>query len=120
MSSVQEDHVTRDLGPVSQKLWKINENIWSRRSDLQGIVWEVGFVPFIPMLFVDRDTGLPSGFNYVLWSVIEQDLNVTSRLVNAQTFGKLHENGQWNGVVGMLQRNELDITFSSMSTTYAR
>ncbi len=83
------------------------------------MTWRVGFVPFVPMLFVD-DAGHPFGFNYALWSIIEQELNVTSHLVKVDTFGKLREDGQWNGVVGMLQRSELDITFSLMSTTYAR
>ena len=112
--------IKRALGPAQSVLATNDANIWQRRRDLQGITWRVGFVPFIPMLFVDEDTGAPFGYSYEVWKLIEKALNVTSVLVNARSFGKMGADGQWGGVVGMASRGELDITFSSMSTTFSR
>ncbi len=72
------------------------------------------------MLYIDEATDEPYGFNMKLWHSIVEGLNVTSEYVKATSFGKLGANGSWSGMVGMTQRGDIDITLSSMSTTFAR
>ncbi len=112
---------TRDVGAAQDVLRQDESALWSRRRDLLGARWRAGFVPLIPYLFADGDTGRPFGFQYELWLQIAADLNVTSELAGARFIGELGEDGrQWTGVVGMVQREEVDLSLSAVSMTLAR
>ena len=66
-------------------------------------------------------SGDPQGFSLDLWRYVERDLNLTSNLVRATSFGLLDpDNDIWTGLVGMVQRGEADVSLSAMSTTYSR
>ncbi len=52
---------------------------------------------------------------------MERDLNLTSNLVRATSFGLLDpDDNIWTGLVGMVQRGEAEVSLSAMSTTYSR
>ncbi len=66
-------------------------------------------------------SGDPQGFSLDLWRYVERDLNLTSNLVRATSFGLLDPDDDiWTGLVGMVQRGEADVSLSAMSTTYSR
>ncbi len=85
-----------------------------------GATWKVGYAPSVPLLLLDHDTGAPTGFSYELWQLIASNLNVTSELIHAESFGQLGERGQWGGIVGMVQNGEIDVTLSAMSASFDR
>ena len=69
---------------------------------------------FKPYAFVeDDDVTKATGFTVDLINVLMSEINFTCVFVKPTdgTFGQLNkDNGQFNGVVGMLQRKELDIS----------
>ena len=93
---------------------------WDRRGSLDGITWRVGFYLLDPFLHMNNETGAIYGFQYELWRLLTEDLNVTSELVEVDSLGKLGRSGKWSGMTGMLQGGDLDISMSAMSTGYAR
>ncbi len=63
---------------------------------------------------------MPSGFHYELWNLLAASLNVSSELVYFDSFGKLTGGSRWGGMVGAVQRGEIDVTMSSVHATFQR
>ncbi len=42
------------VGPAGEALFEGENSILGRRSDLRGLRWNVGFVPYLPFLKVDE------------------------------------------------------------------
>ncbi len=95
------------------------ETIWSRRSNLQGMIWKVGYKVATPYLFKSENSSL-HGFTHEIWLEIEKGLNVTSHLIEDEGYGKMIAEDEWNGLLGLVQHADVDISLTPMSYTYAR
>ena len=62
------------------------------------------------------------GFIPEIWKSLEQVLNFTTVFVpNVDgKWGGYDENGDWNGLLGMVDRNEIDTTLVDMTLSKAR
>ena len=120
--------------------------IWKNRRDLRGCFMRVGYMDYGPMLsvvsndnnlFSDLDSHsihtneiisndgklLIKGPKTRLFSLIQTQLNFSIKwvLVNDRSFGTLDDKTEsWNGIVGMIQRNEIDTSILDLSMTAQR
>ncbi|KAL0269319.1 UNVERIFIED_CONTAM: hypothetical protein PYX00_007100 [Menopon gallinae] len=105
--------------------WRLGEgyklgsrNIYERRQNLEGIVLKTGSTNNYPMnYFVPQTDGTTKleGFFAEVWSELERILNFSS--INYPSVDKVEgipeNNGKWSGLVGMLQRREIDAAVSN-------
>ncbi|KAJ4445625.1 hypothetical protein ANN_12307 [Periplaneta americana] len=95
-------------------------NIYERRNNLQGYVMKAAYkyggevlVSELEGSNVDRSNGVKFFFNH-LWLILEKLLNFRQRL------GALLKNGSWNGMMGMLTREEVDVAVDAFLMTTSR
>ena len=101
--------------------------IWRRRANLHGarVRATVIDLPVMSTNFSFDHQGKligGKGFLFDLWHVLEGDLNFTSSLsltIDGK-FGGKTRNGTWDGMVGMLLRDEADVILSSLTKTSIR
>ncbi len=110
----------RSLGGGKSIVRSSEDTIWSRRRNLKGIVWKVGVKVAVPYSFKDKRTNVIYGFAYELWMLIARNLNVTSELIEFDDYGKSDDDKTWNGVVGALQENSIDVSMSPMGHSFGR
>ena len=105
--------------------------IWKRRSNLRGTKFNVGIVEYRPYLFLpDGPTNLDAaiGFDIEVLKSLSDQLNFTYNLKVPKDglFGSLipaktdNEKSTWNGLVHMLELEELDFTASMLTYTLDR
>ncbi len=111
---------------------KAESNVWARRSNFQGATLINGYIPghFNELLTVAglRKNGTDGSFEKVgytgeLMGSLERTLNFTSeiKLLDEDFFGTLdEETNEWIGLVGELQRGNLDVSSGGMTNNYAR
>jgi hypothetical protein len=101
--------------------------VWNRRRDLRGIRFSAGVLDFHPYTTVTNLSA--SGFSIKILNLLAESLNFRSEIlfllsngfssfpivfsysltVPADlTFGTLQNDGNWNGIVGMLTSKEID------------
>ena len=100
--------------------------MWKRRKNLYGSVirWTAIKYPVLSPKFVEDDNGRKRGEGFLmdLMYMYEKDLNFTVVLSESidRKFGNKIANGSFNGMVGMLVRNETDIVAAHMTITKTR
>ena len=100
--------------------------MWKRRNNLHGAVirWTAISYPVLSPKFYEDDNGNLHGEGYLmdLMYLFEKDLNFTVVLSESidRKFGNKIANGSYNGMVGMLVRNETDIVAAHMTITKTR
>ena len=94
--------------------------MWKRRNNLHGAVirWTAISYPVLSPKFYEDDNGNLHGEGYLmdLMYLFEKDLNFTVVLSESidKKFGAKTANGSFNGMVGMLVRDEADIVASRL------
>ena len=101
-------------------------NMWKRRNNFHGaeIRWTAIKYPVLSPKFVYDDNGNARGEGFLmdLMYMYEKELNFTVVLSESvdRKFGNKIANGSFNGMVGMLVRNETDIVAAHMTITKTR
>ena len=93
--------------------------VWDRRSDLRGHRFRAAFVEFEPFIYFDEEGEL-TGLMHDIAATLSRALNFTLDMVQTDIYGQRLENGSWIGIVGMLERKEVDLTINDFSITEAR
>ena len=101
--------------------------MWSRRADLRGAEVRATTINY-PLMATnfsyDHHGNLigGKGFLFDILHLLEGDLNFTSSLSLAVDgkFGGKNSNGTWDGMVGMLLRDETDVVVASLTQTSRR
>ena len=101
--------------------------MWLRRANLHGVMIRATAIDY-PLMSTnfsyDSEGNLigGEGFFFDLLHLLEADLNFTSSLSTAidDTFGVESNNGTWNGMVGMLIRDETDVVLAALTETARR
>ena len=100
--------------------------MWKRRKNLHGSVirWTAIKYPVLSPEFLYDEKGnlVGKGFLMDLMYMYARELNFTVVLSESvdRKFGGKTKNGSFNGMVGMLVRNETDIVVAHMTTTKQR
>ena len=103
------------------------ESIWQRRDNLHGANIRATCVnyPILTQEFsFDTDGKIVSGKGFMidLLKMLEKNVNMTASLgfsIDGK-FGAKTKNGSFNGMVGMLTRNETDVVVASLTYTNER
>jgi len=63
-----------------------------------------------------------SGYLFDVFSLLQTQLkfDYTLTKVNDGTYGILDANNEWTGLIGMINRGEVDFTISALTRTYDR
>ena len=61
-----------------------------------------------------------SGYYGEIWLDIAEKLDLDFEVFEGTTYGILQENGHWNGMVGMVYRNEVEIAVADFIATDSR
>jgi ABC-type amino acid transport substrate-binding protein len=98
--------------------------IWERRKDLSGRLLRVGFDYYFPP-FSHTVDGLPAGFfgELLLALASPHMLNFSYALMKSVDglYGSVTEDGRsFDGLLGMAQRNEIDLVASELSISDMR
>ena len=101
--------------------------MWLRRNNLHGAMIRATTInyPLLSTNFSNDSEGNligGEGFFFDLLHLLEADLNFTSSFSTAidDKFGVETINGTWNGMVGMLVRDETDVVFAALTETSRR
>ncbi len=64
----------------------------------------------------------PSGYQYDIWTYFEQQSNYSTRYVKSidGSWGSLNPDGTFNGMIGMLERGEVDCAVSAFGLLKSR
>ena len=105
----------------------LESNIWERRSNLWGSTLRCSTVkyPVLSNLTYGSDKQITgkSGYYWDVFAMLEAELNFTSRVTYSVDgkFGSVGQDGKtWNGMVGMLMRNETDLAVAGLTYTPQR
>ena len=111
--------------------------IWNRRKNLEGCQFKVAYVHDPPFVFEHNSTQASvtssdclnrgrmtiCGSYVYLFKTLAEELNFNIEWVKAldNKYGSFdEENGIWNGVTGLLSRNEADLSILHISVTASR
>ena len=100
--------------------------IWERRSDLSGVELKTVLSPNKPtaILEIKKDTILKAtGFSIDLYTALQARLNfsISFKLPpDSRTYGVRLSNGSWTGMIGSLDRREVDMSPQGLAVTAAR
>ena len=81
------------------------QDIWERRSDLQGISINITSIPGRPYQIKVEDGVVDNttftGLYAEIWATLEKNCNFTSYLRKPEDgqWGIIQENGEWNGMI---------------------
>ena len=125
--SLHESYAVNGGAPITQKVseWhpkketneeiKLLENVVDKRSNLNGVVIRYSWFHNPPFVrFVKDSSGVVvnyGGFYVDIFSELKSRLNFTAEYIPAkpgEKWGGKTRNGTWNGMVGMLMRDEID------------
>ena len=101
--------------------------MWQRRDNLHGAIVRATCVKYpilTPVFYYDSDGNILSGKGFMmdLLQMLERNVNMTASIsfsIDGQ-FGGKTKNGSFNGMVGMLTRNETDVVVTSLTYTRER
>ena len=102
-------------------------DMWQRRSNLQGADIRFSSLQY-PVLntefMYDENENIIDGKGYFidLLNIIKRGCNFTSHIIYSVDgkFGGVNENGSWNGMVGMVTRDEADVILSPLTINKSR
>ncbi len=115
---IQEKCVSNDIGwwTMDGGVMLNNPNIWSRRSNLQGITLTNVIVPHATNNYIPSDGDEPTGAMAETVKSIGKALNVTInwKIRRDGEWGAQCRNGTWTGIVGDLAYNKVDFSSTAM------
>ena len=101
--------------------------MWQRRGNLHGAIIRCTSIKYPilnPEFYYDSDGNSVGGRGFMMdmLNMLERDLNLTVSLSLSVdgNFGAKTQNGSFNGMVGMLTRNETDVVVASLTLTPVR
>ena len=101
--------------------------MWRRRSNLHGAPVRATCIKFpilTPEFYYDNDGNIVGGKGFMIdmLEMLEKDVNMTAAmsLTVDGKFGGKTKNGSFNGMVGMLMRNETDVVVATLTYTPVR
>lgn len=98
------------------------EFIWNRRKDLQGVRFTTGLLEYKPYTFIPKNNWSGAyGFDIEVESHFQKLMNFSVERISPANpvYGEYHpSNDSWVGLVGLLQRNE--INFRCFVTIFSR
>ena len=101
--------------------------MWRRRSNLHGAPVRATCIKFpilTPEFYFDEDGNIIGGKGFMMdmLQMLEKDVNMTAAmsLTVDGKFGGKTKNGSFNGMVGMLMRNETDVVVATLTYTPVR
>ncbi|KAJ9573764.1 hypothetical protein L9F63_008847 [Diploptera punctata] len=99
-------------------------NFYERRNNLQGLVIRAAAItePPVTILRKEENTLILEGFFGKIWKTLEKQLNFTTEFSTPedQAWGSLTSNGTWNGMIGMILRNEVEYAVTEFTMTSLR
>ena len=102
-------------------------NIWERRTNMRGMTIRVATLslPLLHELHYDKlGTTIigGSGFFFEPLIILAKQLNFTLKLMPSidGQWGAVNSNGTWNGIIGMLQKEQADIAGAGLVVTNER
>ena len=87
------------------------EGKWKRRQNLKLKHFKVGALdlsPYVTFPHEERPLHETFGFCIDILKTLKNELNFTYTLYPTKKFGSMGENGSWNGLVGRLDKGEID------------
>ena len=100
---------------------------WERRTDLSGVTLEIGTLKYNPFVIYPEnwdfeDNRLVSGIVMDILLDIQAILGFEINFSPSPDgfYGGQNKNGSWNGLVGMLTRNEADLVATGLTMTRSR
>ena len=126
--------VRREIKVQTIGTWKQNtglttttSNIWERRNNLEGMVIRVATIswPLLQELQYDESGESiirGSGLFLEPLNILSKRLNFTLKLIDSidGKWGALGNDGKWNGLMGMVIKDQADIAGAALSVTEAR
>ncbi|XP_043230831.1 uncharacterized protein LOC122386085 [Amphibalanus amphitrite] len=109
---------------ASASLWDwTGESLYDRRGDWSGLTLRVATNQDPPL--ISFEPGPPDdvgGYVGTAWKILADILrfNYTTRLSVDGQWGSQLGNGSWNGVIGMLERQEVDVGVTTLISTAPR
>ncbi|KAF0288029.1 putative glutamate receptor [Amphibalanus amphitrite] len=109
---------------ASAGLWDwTGESLYERRGDWSGLTLRVATNQDPPL--ISFEPGPPDdvgGYVGTAWKILADILrfNYTTRLSVDGQWGSQLDNGSWNGVIGMLERQEVDVGVTTLISTAPR
>lgn len=103
----------------------IREGFSSRRMNLRNIIFNVTALHHPPFLSLDNETHptkITSGFFGHIWNIIQERQNFSSRIILPlqHLYGMKDENENWNGMLGALYQNEVNLAVCAFTLTTVR
>ena len=130
---LHEAYAIKGGPPRSQVIgsWSIQDglmvtqgNMFERRKNLSGVTVINTVLPWVPISVIEEDgSGFrQSGLCGEQFEVLKQMLGFTAKFVQPEdgAWGTDQGNLTWNGMVGMLQRGEADVSSTGLSPNLAR
>ncbi|KAJ9582455.1 hypothetical protein L9F63_003148 [Diploptera punctata] len=88
-----------------------SKHIHTRRADLGGVVLKTctlqGIALRISQVKNDKIIKI-GGYLGMIWNMLQENLNFKSDYYESKSYGGQLENGSWTGMVGLLNRREMD------------
>ncbi|PSN30354.1 Ionotropic receptor 123 [Blattella germanica] len=93
--------------------------MYTRRNDLQGILLRAGVMDDDYTAVLEEKDGKPiklRGFGYEAWKVLQNRLNFTTEFIKPEDcqYGVMEDDGNWNGLIGQILRNETDVSITPL------
>ena len=96
-----------------------HQNIWHRRRDLKGLNFNVGIVDHPPFVIFPHDENAPlnesTGYFMETFLHLGRLMNFSFSFYTEIKGGSMSPNGSWNGVIGMLQRKEVELVANGVT-----
>ena len=111
---------------MDKVLWmERNLTVWERRMDLSGLVLKISVMPSAPYLALENHpngtlgmSGLFADVFHVLQGILHFEYELSTP--PDKTWGNLNDDGSYTGMIGMLQRREIDLAPTSFTITNMR
>lgn len=105
-------------------IFELNVHKWDRRSNLSGLHIRTGALNNTPFSIIEQWDDNPSitGYYGEIWKALQQVLNFDYSITLSVDgkWGSIDESGNWDGLVGMAVRDEIDIACSDLALSTQR
>ncbi|XP_068082899.1 uncharacterized protein [Anabrus simplex] len=95
-------------------------NLYERRRDLQGITLRA--TAMRTTILNDNSNRQMRGGVREIWNALEQQMNFTTNFIEPPdgAWGRRHGNGSWTGMIGQVQRGEVEVAVGMFTMTTER
>ncbi|TRY78616.1 hypothetical protein TCAL_12146, partial [Tigriopus californicus] len=101
-----------------EMFWSQSQLTWERRDNLEELTLRVGYATAKPFIF--EENGNLTGIVYEIAETLFSALNISARYEEHESYGTHLDNGTWLGLIGAVNRGEVDMAVQDMSITHLR